>query len=106
GTLFGRGTIGGAIRYVTRKPQGNDSGSVQLTVGDYDRVDVRASYDFALAENLFVNVAGVSRNRTGYQDVIDFACQFPELAGSLQPQSVNRGKGCKIGTQGGESIAG
>src|SRR5690606_22014779 len=55
GTLFGRGTIGGAIRYVTRKPQGNDSGSVQLTVGDYDRVDVRASYDFALAENLFVN---------------------------------------------------
>src|SRR5690606_13280108 len=47
GTLFGRGTIGGAIRYVTQKPQGDDTGTVQLTTGEFNRMDVRASYDFA-----------------------------------------------------------
>src|SRR5262245_25083284 len=42
GTLFGRGSIGGAIRYVSKKPQGDESGSVQVTYGDFDRIDVRS----------------------------------------------------------------
>lgn len=106
GTLFGRGSIGGAIRYVTQAPQGDGSGSIRLTAGTFDRIDVRASYDFAVTENLFARVAGVSRSREGYQDVIDFACAFPELAGSLSPQTVNRGADCRIGTQGGEDVVG
>src|SRR5690606_21364620 len=61
GTLFGRGSIGGAVRYITRKPQGDDSGSVGVTVGRYDRIDLRASYDFALTDNLFARVTGVDR---------------------------------------------
>jgi iron complex outermembrane receptor protein len=106
GTLFGRGSIGGAIRYVTKKAQGDNSGNITLTGGDYDRVDLRASYDFAITDNLFARVSGVSKNREGYQDVIDFPCAFPALSGTLTPQSVNRGKNCKVGTQGGEEMVG
>ncbi|MFO7286389.1 MAG: TonB-dependent receptor [Gammaproteobacteria bacterium] len=106
GTLFGRGSIGGAIRYVTQPPQGDGSGNIRLTAGTFDRIDVRASYDFAVTDNLFARVAGVARSRDGYQDVIDFACAFPELAGPLQPQTVNRGADCRIGTQGGENVVG
>ena len=107
GTLFGRGAIGGAIRYVTKQPTGDGSGSVSLTVGDYDRVDVRASYDFALVEDkLFARVAGVSKSREGHQDVIDFACAFPEQSGNLNPRILNEGFGCKTGTQGGQDVTG
>src|SRR5690606_30259525 len=106
GTLCGRCSIGGAIRYVTQPPQGDGSGNIRLTAGTFDRIDVRASYDFAVTDNLFARVAGVARSRDGYQDVIDFACAFPELAGPLQPQTVNRGADCRIGTQGGENVVG
>lgn len=107
GTLFGRGAIGGAIRYVSRQPQGDGTGSVSLTVGDYDRVDVRGSYDFAIVEDrLFARVAGMSRSRDGHQDVIDFACAFPGQAGNLNPRTPNRGFNCRLGTQGGEDITG
>ncbi len=104
GTLFGRGSIGGVMRLVSKKPQGDDSGFVRLTIGSYDRVDVSAGYDFSLTDNLFAQVSGASRKRTGYQDVIDFACAFPSLAGNLQVRDASRGRNCVNGTQGGEDI--
>jgi iron complex outermembrane receptor protein len=67
GTLFGRGSIGGAVRFVTKQPPGDDTGSISLTVGEYDRLDLRASYDFALSEKLFARVTGVSTSRGGYR---------------------------------------
>ncbi|HJS21671.1 MAG TPA: TonB-dependent receptor [Steroidobacteraceae bacterium] len=106
GTLFGRGAIGGAIRYVSKKPQGDDTGSIQVTYGDYDRIDVRGTYDFSLSENVFARVTGVSKEREGYQDVLDFACANPALAGSIPSAIPNRLKGCKVGTQGGEDVVG
>jgi iron complex outermembrane receptor protein len=106
GTLFGRGSIGGAVRFVTKQPEGDNTGSIGVTVGEYDRVDMRASYDFGLTDNLFARVTGVSTSRGGYQDVIDFACAFPSQAGTLPVMPVNQGRGCKMGTQGGEDVLG
>src|SRR5688572_19853124 len=81
GTLFGRGSIGGAIRYISKPPQGDDTGNVSVTYGDFNRIDVRASYDFKLSETVFARVSGVAKKRDGYQNVYDFACRFPQLAG-------------------------
>jgi iron complex outermembrane recepter protein len=107
GTLFGRGSIGGVIRYVSKKPEGNNTGFVQVTGGEFDRIDVRAGYDFSLVpDTLFARITGVSKKRDGYQDVIDFACVHPGLAGNLNPRSTNRGDNCKLGTQGGEDVIG
>jgi iron complex outermembrane receptor protein len=105
GTLFGRGAIGGAIRYVSKKPEGDNTGYIQVTTGDYSRIDVRAGYDFALTKNLFARVSGVTKHRQGYQDVIDFACAHPLLAGGFTPKTTNRGNNCKIGTQGGQDVS-
>jgi len=102
GTLFGRGSIGGVMRLVSRQPQGDDSGFINLTLGEFDRIDVSAGYDFSITDNLFAQVSGASRKRTGYQDVIDFACAFPSQAGNLKVRDASRGRNCLIGTQGGE----
>ena len=104
GTLFGRGSIGGVVRLISKKPQGDDTGYVDATVGSYDRVDLRAGYDFGITDNLFAQVSAASRKRSGYQDVIDFACKFPEQAGFLPVRDPSRGRNCKTGTQCGEDI--
>ena len=104
GTLFGRGSIGGVVRLISKKPDGSDTGYVGATLGSFDRVDIRAGYDFTITDNLFGQVSAASRKRTGYQDVIDFACKFPEQAGFLPVRDPSRGRNCITGTQGGEDI--
>jgi iron complex outermembrane receptor protein len=88
GTLFGKNAIGGVMRLISRKPgEGDQGGDVELTVGDYDRLDVRGSFETTLIEEkLFSRVSYVSKRRDGWQDNVDFACQMiangtPELAG-------------------------
>ena len=74
------------------------------SLGSFDRVDIKGSFDFGITDNLFAQVSGASRKRTGYQDVIDFACRYPEQAGSLPVRDPSRGRNCQTGTQGGEDI--
>jgi iron complex outermembrane receptor protein len=108
GTLFGRGSIGGVMRLVSKQPDGSNTGYIDLTTGSYDRIDVRAGYDFALSDTVFARIAGVSKQSDGYQDVIDFACRFPDpaISGSLPVRDPSRGRNCKTGTQGGTSVTG
>jgi len=87
GTLFGKNSLGGAIRLVSKKPQGDNTGSVEVTYGQYDRIDVRAVGDFALVQDkLFMRVVGSSRQRDGWGKRLDFTCEMkrrgtPQLAG-------------------------
>jgi iron complex outermembrane receptor protein len=104
GTLFGRGSIGGVMRLVSRKPQGDETGYLNVTLGSFDRIDLSGGYDFSLTDNLFAQVSAASRKRTGYQDVIDFACAYPSQAGNLQVRDPSRARNCVTGTQGGEDI--
>ena len=107
GTLFGRGAIGGAIRYVSKQPTGSNTGFVEGTVGDFHRVDLRAGYDFALIpDKLFARITGVSKKQDGYQKRIDFVCAHPSEAGTLPAQTHNRSGGCQVGTLGGTDVAG
>jgi iron complex outermembrane receptor protein len=107
GTLFGRGSIGGAVHYISKEATGDNSGYIDGTVGDFHRVDLRAGYDFALIENkLFARITGVSKKQDGYVDDIDFVCEYPQLSGSLPRLITNRSAGCKLGTLGGTDVAG
>jgi iron complex outermembrane recepter protein len=106
GTLFGRGAIGGAVRYISKEPKGDDTGNIDVTYGRFNRLDLRGSYDFAVTDTLFARVTGVSKTSDGYQDVFDFACVNPAEAGRLPVRVPNRGAGCRLGTQGGEDVAG
>lgn len=107
GTLFGRGSIGGAIRFITREPQGDDSGYLTVTGGSLDRREIRGAYDVSLIDDkLFARVSASSRSRRGYQTVLDFACANPSQAGTLPTQVANRAQGCVIGHLGDEDVNG
>lgn len=99
GTLAGRNSIGGAIKMFSKKPTGS-GGSASLTYGSYDRIDARATADFALIEDkLFTRIAGVSKNRDGYVHRRDYGCTHP---GSGVPV-FTVGMGCELGTLGGQA---
>jgi iron complex outermembrane receptor protein len=66
GTLAGRNALGGAIKLFSRKPEGKGEGFFSLTGGSFDRLDVRGAADFAITDNLFMRIAGVSKSRDGY----------------------------------------
>jgi iron complex outermembrane receptor protein len=77
GTLEGRNSEGGAIRFVTRKPTGEGGGYAMATYGTRNRLDLRAGADFRLADHLFMRLAGAFADQNGYVDVYDYGCAFP-----------------------------
>ena len=104
GTLAGMNSIGGAIKLYTKKPDGNDGGFAEVTVGSLNRVDVRAAANFTVVpDRLFARISGVSRNQDGYVKVYDFACTHPELDAIYNIPSQTDGRDCQLGTEGGKS---
>jgi len=104
GTLFGKNTIGGAIRLISKKPNETLGGYLEGTTGSFDRVDIRGSLNIPLAgDNLAVRLSGIHRERRGYVTRLDFACANPAQAGSL-PRIAPAGADCVIGHDGGENI--
>ena len=77
GTLEGRNSEGGAIRFVTRKPTGDGSGYLTATYGTRNRLEARAGADFKLTDHLFARLAGTFADQNGYVDVYSYGCAFP-----------------------------
>jgi iron complex outermembrane receptor protein len=109
GTLFGKNSLGGAIRLISKAPKGDNTGMLEATYGTSNRLDLKGSYDFALADNVFMRITGVSKKIDGYGEVLDFTCQMrvngtPQLAGTfptLMPSDRQLDKNCKIAERGG-----
>jgi len=89
GTLFGRNAISGAVNLVSKKPDFKELGGyVDMTVGSYNRLDLRAGMNLPLTETLAVTASMVSKERRGYMKALDFSCEMyrrgtPELAGTF-----------------------
>lgn len=106
GTLFGKNSIGGAVRLISKKPSSNFEASVEGTYGSFDRLDLRGMINLPLVDDvLALRISGASKQRDGYVDRVDFACAFPSLAGNLQPTITPGSNGdCRVGTLGGENV--
>ena len=66
GTLFGRNSIGGAIRVFTNQPGPERHGYVRLATGDFDRQDASAMVNFPLSTNVYFRAQGGSLRQDGY----------------------------------------
>ncbi len=78
GTLYGRNTIGGAVKLTSVKPQFENSGDVRATVGNNGRYDVRGTANLQVGENSAFRLTGLLRERDGFHDVIPNGAQASE----------------------------
>ena len=88
GTLYGRNTNGGAIKFTSVRPQlGENSLSADFGYGNFDRIQARATANVGLADSLAVRVTGLYKERDGFHTINpngDFAAQAGTEAGAEQ----------------------
>ncbi len=86
GTLYGRNTNGGAIKFTSVRPQlGENSFSADLGYGNFDRISARGTANLSLADSLAVRVTGLYKERDGFHTLNpngDFADQAGTEAGA------------------------
>ncbi|MBV1909845.1 MAG: TonB-dependent receptor [Kangiellaceae bacterium] len=67
GSLYGKNTIGGAIKYVTKRMSGETEFGVRATIGDYSRTDLKVSGQIPLIEDkLYLGFAAATLQRDGF----------------------------------------
>jgi iron complex outermembrane recepter protein len=67
GTLYGKNTIGGAIKYVSRGLVEDTNGNVQVTVGNYGQKDIKAAIGGSVGDGAVRGrIAAASLNRDGF----------------------------------------
>lgn len=71
GTLYGKNTIGGAMKYVTRALTGDTQANIQGTVGNYNQRDLKVSGQTALSDNFYVGGAFATLNRDGFGEFLN-----------------------------------
>jgi len=88
-TLFGRNTTGGAVNFITRRPDPEDgtNGYVNLNAGNFGKLDGEAAVGFALGENFAVRAAAQIQNRDGVFRDVDSG----DKIGSTERQSARVG---------------
>ncbi|MGE5953048.1 MAG: TonB-dependent receptor, partial [Qipengyuania vulgaris] len=75
GTLYGRNTIGGAIKYVTARLPGETQIKVRGTYGSYDQADLIVSASTPLSDNFRVGVSGARLSRGGFGDNLELGTE-------------------------------
>ena len=68
GTLYGRNTIGGAIKYVTAELPDDTSVMVRGTYGSYDQADLIVSASTPITDSLKIGASGARLSRGGFGD--------------------------------------
>lgn len=67
GTLFGRNATGGAVLYSTAAPTNRSEGYLEVGYGNYDNREIEGAINLPFADGFAVRVAGLHRNREGFQ---------------------------------------
>ena len=80
GTLYGKNTIGGAIKYVTKAMSGDSTFNIEGTVGSYSRADMKVTGQIPLIdEKLYVGFGYANLNRDGFGEYLESAIPNQDL---------------------------
>jgi iron complex outermembrane receptor protein len=86
GTMFGRDSMGGAIRVWTKRPASEFGGNVTVTAGSLDRLDAKGSIDLPFGDKVRSKWTAANLSRGGYIQSLTTG----EMGGQID-QQVYRG---------------
>lgn len=87
GTLYGKNTIGGAVKYVTKEMSGDMEANAELTFGSYGQQDIKLTGQLPVIEDkLYVGFGHAMLTRDGFGEFITIA---PEL-GDQNKENYNK----------------
>ncbi|MCY7280309.1 MAG: TonB-dependent receptor [Sphingomonas bacterium] len=66
GTLYGKNTIGGAIKFVSRKPGRDFRANGTISLGSYDQIDLKGAASGPITDTLAVGFAVMRSKRDGF----------------------------------------
>ncbi|MDT8451084.1 MAG: TonB-dependent receptor [Wenzhouxiangellaceae bacterium] len=89
GTLYGRNTIGGAVKYVTRRLGDEPTLSIEGSVGNFSRRDLIVSGELPISDTLAIGAAAATFNRDGFGrnlflDQENFDKEIQAVRGSIE----------------------
>jgi iron complex outermembrane receptor protein len=91
GTLYGKNTIGGAVKYVTKKMSGDPELNIEGTVGSYKQKDVKVTGQIPLIEDkLFIGFGHAELNRDGFGEFLTSAIPDQNLENYNKDLSASR----------------
>lgn len=80
GTLYGKNTIGGAVKYVTKEMSGDTAFTASATVGSYGQKDVKVTGQLPIIEDkLYLGVGFADLNRDGFGTFLQSALPNQDL---------------------------
>ncbi|HEX8783898.1 MAG TPA: TonB-dependent receptor, partial [Steroidobacteraceae bacterium] len=74
GTLEGRNSEGGAIRFVSKKPSAADDAYLTASYGTRNLLRMTGATNITLGDHLYARIAGTFANQDGYVDVFNYDC--------------------------------
>ncbi|MBA4764030.1 MAG: TonB-dependent receptor [Erythrobacter sp.] len=75
GTLYGRNTIGGAIKYVTARLPHEAQVKIRGTYGSYDQADLVVSASTPVSESLRIGASGARLSRGGFGENLNLGTE-------------------------------
>jgi len=72
GTLYGKNTIGGALKFVTRRPGQDYRATGSIAIGSYDQIELKGAASGPITDTLAAGFAVMRSKRDGYvEDSVD-----------------------------------
>ncbi len=80
GTLYGKNTIGGAVKYITKEMSGDTTFTIEGTVGNYQQVDAKVTGQLPIVEDkLYLGFGYANLTRDGYGEFLQSALDGQDL---------------------------
>ncbi|HWW26634.1 MAG TPA: TonB-dependent receptor [Caulobacter sp.] len=81
GTLYGRNSSAGAIRFITKEPTAERTGEIGLTYGSYDNLDFKARFNGAILSDDRLNgsLSVIRHTRDGWQHSVPLNLDVNDL---------------------------